>query len=748
MSEETMQIQPSAEKEFGYGQLFGILVRRRFWFLGAFLTAIAAATAVALLDDPIYTSSMRLLVEPNYQGRGANQNSSPEREFADSTVEIDYATQLSLMRSSKLLLQAVDRLIADYPDIEVSDIRNALTLTRVIEDNAADRRVETKIFEAQYVSDDPVKTQNILEAIQQVYLDYNLEQQEQRLRDGLAFINEQLPTVRDEVSASAGALEQFRENENLIDPTQQAAAISGALQLTRQERETLQAQLSDTQARYRALQNQLGQSLDDALTSARLSQSTRYQNLLDQLQATELELEQERTLYRDNHPTVNRLLDRRERQLTLLEQEIGRSLGSVPSRRTQISRDLLTEGQMGETDQALVNQLVATRTELLGLEARDRSLAVTQQQLESEVGQYPSLIAQYETLQPEVDINLETLQQLLTARQDLGIELARGGFNWQIVEAPQLGQSMSDPLKTILLGTVVGIFLGGIAAFIREAADDAVHTSDQLQQQTVLPLLGVIPELPPPKVSGMPIFQFRRSEAAEVLPDQILYSANLRESFDLIYKNIQFLQKNTRSLVITSALPGEGKSTFSLGVALSAARQHSRVLLIDADLRRPSLHHRLGLSNDYGLSTILSGQTNALRPLRITLSDSVLDVLPSGPMPDDPVKQLSSQRMQRLLNLFEQAYDLIVIDTPPILGLVDALQTASFGQGVIMVGRINRLTQSELTQAVGMLSHLHVLGLVANGAREHRSSYSRYARYVESTGDVPVMAMHHDANRN
>jgi capsular exopolysaccharide synthesis family protein len=196
----------------------------------------------------------------------------------------------------------------------------------------------------------------------------------------------------------------------------------------------------------------------------------------------------------------------------------------------------------------------------------------------------------------------------------------------------------------------------------------------------------------------------------------------------LIYQNLNLLPNanGLRSLAITSALAGEGKSTIALGLAISAARLNKRVLLIDADLRRPSLHKQLGLPNEQGLSTLLL-EASDTRQLGIRLlhqyNDISIAVLTSGPAPADPVKLLSSGQMDRLLAEFEQAYDLVIFDTPPTLGIVDAVLTASFCDGTLLLGRIGRVTRAELSQAFSALSPVNVVGVVANGSQDRLRYY-------------------------
>ncbi|PSO91736.1 MAG: capsular biosynthesis protein [Cyanobacteria bacterium QS_3_48_167] len=711
----------TTETEFGYGQLFAILWRRRFWFLGVFCGVLSIAIPLALSKEPTYRSSMELLVEPNYQENGGDGG---ESEVTDSAVDVDYATQLNLMRSSELLQKAVERLESEYPHISVEELQGSLTLKQVVEGEDE----PTKIVQATYVGNDPARTKEVLQALKNVYQKYNLEQQEKRISEGLSFINEQLPVARENLAEAEQELRQFRQNNNLVAPEEAANQTANALRNVEQQRQSLDAQYQETQARYDALKKQLGLSPQEALISSRLSESSRYQTLLNQLQETEIALAEQRAQYTDAHPNVKALLEQRQQQLSLLKEEVRQVLGEVPEQLKITPEALQQRGQLAGTELNLARSLVEARTNLQSLRARDQSLAETEQQLRAQLDRFPKLIAQYNSLQQEVEVRRSTLQELLQARQQLGVELDRGGFNWQVVETPRAGHKIGPNTKQdILLGAVVGLFLGGVAAFLREVVDDAVHTSDQLRGQVSLPLLGVTPSLPPSE-AGRFVFNFpwQRLDQTPTSILQVVQWLPFRESLDMIYKNIQLLNRGSElsSLVVTSALAGEGKSTLVLGLAISAARLDQRVLVIDADLRHSSLHEELALSNEEGLSTLLSGETEQPNLHHISPLGSNIDLLTAGSTPNDPVKLLSSQGMRELIAEFEQSYDLVMLDTPSILGTVDAIQTASFCSGVVMVGRLDRVTQSQLSQATTMLSKLNAIGIVANGGRDAMSSYA------------------------
>ena len=734
----------TSETDLGYGHLFAVLLRRRFWLLGVFCGVLCITTLKTLTIAPTYESSMQLLVESNYQGKKQDQAANSENQFADSSIEIDNATQINLMRSSQLIQKAVNLLRSEYPTITVDEIRKSLVLKPLVDDDFKD--VKTKIFEANYSDKDPIKTQKVLGALQKIYLDYNLQQQKLRLAKGLAFIDEQLPAVYLSVNQAEGALKQFRKSQNLIDPEQQAKAITDALNATEQERQLTKAEYQDTQAQYAALQQQLALSPRNALISSRLSQSARYQALLNEIQKTELDLAQQRQRYTDAHPIVQNLVGQHQKQLTLLQQESARTLGQNSAQLKDKGEGLLTEGQLGAVELDLVSKLVQAQTTLLGLRARQQTLANKEQQLRAELSRFPGLIAEYHRLQPLIELKRNTLEQLLKARQELSLEVARGGFNWQVVEPPQSGLKIGpNRMQNLLLGIVAGLILGSVAAFLREGVDDTVHAADELKNQAGLPLLGTIPDFAQVKViKPMISLPFCKPQAMAGSTIQMLRWPAFRESLDLIYKNIQLLNSDSpiRSLMITSALAGEGKSTLILGLAISAARLHQRVLIIDADLRRPSLHNYLNLPNEQGLSSLLANDINV--PIHsclhtLKLSGCYIDILTSGPTSTDPANLLSSERMGELITSFEHTYDLVLLDCPPVLGAVDTILAASFCSGVVMLGWINRVTRTDFMKAIDMLRSINVIGIVASGT-DSKNSYIPYTEVrAQASSDVPAL---------
>jgi polysaccharide biosynthesis transport protein len=264
-----------------------------------------------------------------------------------------------------------------------------------------------------------------------------------------------------------------------------------------------------------------------------------------------------------------------------------------------------------------------------------------------------------------------------------------------------------------------------------------VHTTAELEKQVALPLLGTTPKLPTSKNRESIIkLPFGKPEVLAPWTIQVLQSSPRWESLDLIFKNIELLNSvpNLKSLMITSALPDESKSALALGLAMSAARLHKRVLLIDANLREPSLHEQLNLPNEQGLSTLLASDVPIPDQIAVpSLGSAYIDILTAGPIPIDPAHLLSSPRMVELMRAFEENYDLVLVDAPPVIGLVDAMLTASSCRSVVLAASMSKITRSQLAQATAMLSKLNLIGVVANGVSNSGSTYVQYPQPSESS---------------
>ncbi len=775
-------------------QISTILRRRRLLILGVSCAVMSVGSLLALTTKPTYQSSMQILVNSHLNEDVQSNNVLLGTDSTSGNLNVEAIDYTKLMLSSMLIQKAVDSLRVKYPDITVEDIKGKkgkqkpLIVTKV-EEETGGNKVKSQVVEVSFKANDPVKTQKVLQALQLVYDDYKVQQQKERLSQGLSLFNERLPKIKNEVIQAEKNLSEFRKKNNLLNPEVQGKILLESLAETKKQLRLTRAQIQDVKARYNYLQKELASSTQKALIPARLSQSMHYQKLLAQIHNTELTLDRERLRYTDDSPVVKTLVHQRQSQIALLREEIAREQGdkrdkadrgtpntstplaftkkdslvdkfSIPveltaavsaqvpkNLGTQVSSQdaglngevssiigsaLNTQGQMAGVDQKLVSDLIDVETTALGLSANEKSLVTSEQQIRSDLSKYQNLIAEYKRLLPLVETNRKALEQLMAAQNSLGLKIAEAGFDWQVLEEPQRGIYLgSSSLLFLLGGVVIGPLLGIAIGLMRELSNDVIYSPQDLQKLTNLRLLGTVPILQPgtkKRLLNLPFggWQKYADQSLEATSDDKLLDIDAflpsHETLDIAYQNIQILgfPLTCKSLMLTSALPGEGKSTLALGLAVSAAHMHRRVLLIDANLRKPSLHKILQLSNDWGLSLLLIDETNTHLKDYIQPIHPAIDVLTAGPTPEDTVKLLSSDRMKELLKLFEQTYDLVLIDTPPILKTVDTRLIASVCDGIAIVSRIGQVTRTELTQATEIfsLSQLNLIGIIANEASD------------------------------
>lgn len=258
-------------------------------------------------------------------------------------------------------------------------------------------------------------------------------------------------------------MKELRNQYGLIAPEQKATTLTEMLDNIERERTTLNAEYQATKGRVEQLQQVFDLSPDSTQTASRLSQSSTYQLLFDRLQEIETQLAAERNRFTEDNPIIQDLIARRNNKQAQLRQEAERILGKTPQGSLP---EISPQQQKVDSDTELIQNLTEAKADLAAIEERDRALAATEQKLRQQLNQFPDIIAQYANLAQELQTKRDTLQMLLTAKQELGIEIDRGGFNWQVVEPPQLGEETgATTLQEILICVVVATFLGGVSAF-------------------------------------------------------------------------------------------------------------------------------------------------------------------------------------------------------------------------------------------------------------------------------------------
>lgn len=278
------------------------------------------------------------------------------------------------------------------------------------------------------------------------------------------------------------------------------------------------------------------------------------------------------------------------------------------------------------------------------------------------------------------------------------------------------------------MGGIAGVLAGVGTAIIAGKLDNKYHSPEELQNDIGQTFLGTIPYHKELKTA---ITQLSRNGT--------LANSAYWEAYISLQTNLDFLEpdKILKSLVISSTLPGEGKSTITLYLAKVAAAMGKRVLLVDADMRNPTVHRYVeSLTNTWGLSNAISGGAEAQDLIQTLPEEENLSVLTAGQTPPNPARLLASGKMRDLLLDFQTKYDLVIIDTPPLHGFADAKYLASQTDGLMMVVGLDKTEKPAVRQVLNDLevSHINLLGIVANGVKGYKSSYSGYYDHYYNKG--------------
>jgi polysaccharide biosynthesis transport protein len=711
-----VKVSKSETPEFSYGQILHIFLRHKLLFIGVLLVVIAYFMAITLRKPATYMSSMELLIEPNYP---SSLDTLMETTGSSSTQsQQDYATQLNLMRSNLFIDRLIKSLKSEYPKMSSNEIQSSLTIEKIFEG-----KDPTKIIKVTFIGDSPIKTQRVLTYLQALYQNYNRNQQTLKLTEGLRFIDGQLEVSRRNISKIQNKIENYRKKNNIFDPLQQVTIVNNLSNQVEQDIRAVQTQRREMQARYNTQEQQLNIPQENRLNVSRLSQSILYQKQLINIKETEQELAKQRVVSTDNNPIVKDLIERRQKQFSLLKNEAEQILGSSATKIFNSSNNLLQAGQLSTIDLNTVSSLNELRTAIVSLNAREKKLLTSKQQLRTQQNQFLSIIAEYQRLQPEVELGQSILKKLLEQRQEISSRLSRGGFTWQIVEPPLEGNKIGpDRRKDILLGIVVGVFLASASVFLREMLNKHNLFPQLKKRETEIPILPLLGFLPAAINKSALKYSSQEEYSVESVFLQRLANLEFRSAVDLIYRNIQLYNSSNliRSIVITSPFPAEGKTTLALGLALRIARSDLRVLIIDTNFESSNFLDFSEIKNSQKLSDLLLDKTLKLLPEQLSLFGFKIDIIPSGVLPEKAncSEFLSSDRMQELIKIFSSTYDFVLVDTSSDRTTESVSKISNFCDASILISKLEKLDPSELSRAIINIRNSTILGLVDNKLNE------------------------------
>jgi capsular exopolysaccharide synthesis family protein len=692
-----------------FKSFFELLQRRAIVIVAVIFAGMTGVTYLTMTQKNIYAGNFRILVEPVNNDDQAEKIKLTDSSF--SKPGLDYESQIQVLKSSELLEPIIKKSRESYPNITYNSLISNLNIRRI---------GTTKIIEISYQSSDRQEIQFVLNTFSEFYLKYSLNKRKTKLNQGVQFVNQQLPDIQNRVTQLQKEMQIFRQKYNFISPESQSGIITANLQSLTQQRLSVNQQLAAAKNNYLRLQ-----APEEQL--AILNDAPLYQQLIVQQRQLDTQISGELARFQTDNPVIQTLQDKRNNLLPIINAEAKRILNTRIAQAAVIIRKIEVDNQQ---------------------------LTQAEQQLQSELKQLPILSRQYADIQRNLQLANESLTRFLAKREQLQIEVAQTELPWELIQAPAQSRYPISPdtTRNLLLGFVASSLLGFGVAKIIEDIDNTYHSIENLQDKIGVPLLGSIPFNK--NLTRSPSSNLRnigKDQEPEVVVDPIMasdeYNTSPRpsqsssyygqgsfwESLQVLYSNIQLLNSDRpiKSFVVSSAVPGDGKTTVAFSLAKTAAIMGKKVLIVDCDLRKPKVHKLSQLNNLWGISSLISSDIDVEQVIQKMPGLNDLSVITAGPVPPDPARLLSSDKMSQIMDYFTENFDLVIYDTPPLTGLVDARLVAVHTDGVMLVVRIDKTDKSVAKQLVNTLkaSPINLLGLVVNGDKFRGVGYNYNYRY-------------------
>ena len=724
---------PSAEQDAGGVQLNevwrAVCRRKRLAFVvGTTLFAAYSAFIVyQRIASPVYSGSFQMLIadpiSPGGGGGGGMEGLGGGfvESLARNRTNADVPTLIQTL-SSPLVLDPLRQELGAASEPIIA----TLSVTQPV---GSRRGLVPGVLEVKLLGPKPAELQRNLDALSKAYLQFALSQRRERLNQGLLFLDQQEPLMVAKLDQLQEKLANFRIQHNLLSPETEAANFKqNSMAMESQSREVqsertrllkLRRDISSGRLTAANFSSGSGQADGVNVTQAR-------SDLLDQLQTVEQQLAEARSIYRSDSTRVQNLVALRNR------------LSS--QRRSQ--------------------QLEAVDTSLALNATRSGSLNDQIKKIDSQFLKQPTLIKEYQERMQRLEVAQANLTSLVNTRSNFQLEQAQSTLPWTLIAPPRVNAFPEEPniSRGLISGLMLGVLAGVGAGLLRDRFDRGFRNPREVEEQLGLNTLGHIPYVPFFKGvrenKRFLLYELdhpnsntkeTNSPSGDTGADKIKKSHlsgyqrfAYQEAFRNLFTSIRFLSsdKPIRSLVLTSSQPAEGKSLIIALLAKTLSEMGQRVLLVDADMRKPQMHYRLGLNNLTGLSNLLTEPSlhwgDAIQPMKSYANWSVIT---AGTRPPDPARLLSSKRMHELMKELANSdqFDLVLLDTPPVLGLADAPLVAQHVDGLILLVSLDQVDRGLPKEAINRVlsSGANLLGVVTNALIE-RNEHNPASGYGNS----------------
>ena len=700
--------------EIDITELWNSILRKKKWFYlttGIIFFGTVIFTVHSRIFKPLFKGSFSMLIKDpmksTNQNRSINNSSSDLFQILSNNPDDYELNTLIPLLKSPIFIEPV----ANQLNLSTNYLRSKIKIKRASSEDVA--RPAFGILNVELTYKNKKEGQKILEKLADNYLKASIQQKQQRLTDGLNFLNKQAPEIlkrKDELSTKLVA---FREKYKLIKPTEEGFTI-------KDKQNQIENQLISLYAERDKLIDVKNEIKSGSITARGfqkemndgLSISDFDQGLLQQLINVENELASARSKYTNNSSII-----------------VGLNL-----RLKQIQPVLLK------------NQIEAVDTSLKLNQGSINSIKKLKKELEEKFLEQPLLIKQYQNIEQELQIANENLLSLVSARESFQLQMAQNDIPWKIISKPIMGQIPISPniRKNLFLGIFFGLISGSIVALIRDKQDHVFYFSEDVKKDLKIPILGNIPHIN--------AFKNLREEKKSVLDlindsdykDDINSKRDsyqrffYQEAFRNLYTSIRFLDtsQEIKTIILSSSLPKEGKTLVNILLAKTIADLGVRILLIDADMRKPQIHYRLGLNNLLGFSNLLiDPKMKFSQVLNKIKGYDNWNIISGGTIPPDPARLVGSERFKLVLDQLKESeqFDFILIDSPPVLGLADSVLMSKYVDGMIVLVGLQAVDRSLPKETISRIKSVgsKFYGIVTNETKETKYVSSQKYGYTK-----------------
>src|SRR5215471_11062250 len=725
------------------GEYVRILFKRKWVIIGCFATIFSVVAIASLKTTPVYEAAGTIAVNKPDTTLNFQNSTTLSLDYFDPT-ELD--TEVKILQSDLLAMQVIRELNLDRrpevsnqappspsssgdlaPDPLQTDPALASSMIGGFKGGLkVNLSPNTRIIEVHYRSADPQMAANVVNTLMQTYVENNFKARFESTMQASDWLSKQLIDLQMKVETSQEKLVRYQKEHEIVGADEKQNITMEKLNELNKELTQAESERMDKEALWRMVES--GDQDAIASSASAIEDSGGGGQSGSALLAT---------------------LRLKEADLKIQAAEMSTQFGPAYPKVTQLNN------QLKEIDSQLQAEMKKVMAKVKGqyttaLEREDMLRGALDKQ-KQEANKLNESAIEYTILKRDVDTNRQLYEGLLQKLKEAGVAAGLKSNNFRIIDSARPPTYPIEPNipRNLLFALVLGLATGVGLAFLIEGLDNTVRTTEQAQLISGVASIGMIPlgsksarDGPNPKR-----LVIATSKEAVELVTQVRPQSQMAESYRALRTSLLLsnLGAPPKVIMVTSALPQEGKTTTSINTAIVLAQKGVRVLLIDADLRRPSVHKSLGMGPRSGLSNVLTGSTKLADAITHTAIFPNLFVLPAGTPPPNPAELLASSNMRDLLNELRDQFDHVVMDTPPSLSVTDAVVLSPRADAVVLVIRSGQTTKQALRRSREVLTQVNakVVGVLLNAVDltspdyyyyyEYRGKYASYYRDEESS---------------